>query len=155
MWGVYEDLTPRGHEMAELLLKEGLFHKPKTPGEKPYLLGSRCRACGYTCFPEKKICIKCLRDDTMEGIKLGQHATLETYAVMRVDTPDFPAPYIIGYVRTEEGALVFTPITGCEPTDDALQIGEEMELVIEEIKEDGQGNTLIGWKYRPVRRKAS
>ena len=94
--------------MAELLIKEGLFHSPETPGEKPYLLGSRCRSCGYTCFPEKKICIKCLRDDTMEGIKLGQHATLETYAVMRVGTPDFPPPYIIGYIRTKEMYVLLT-----------------------------------------------
>jgi uncharacterized OB-fold protein len=144
-----------GHEMAEFLMKEGFFHTPEKPGEKPYLLGSRCGECGYVCFPKMEVCVKCLRDDTMEGIKLGERATLETYTVMRVGTPDFPPPYIIGYVRTKEGVLVFTPITGCEATDDALQIGEEMELVIEKIKEDEKGNLLIGWKYKPVKRKDS
>jgi uncharacterized OB-fold protein len=89
----------------------------------------------------------------MEQIKLGHRGTLETFAVMQVGPPDFPPPYIIGYIRTKEGALVFTPITGCEAADDALQIGEEMELVIEKIKEDGEGNSLLGWKYKPARKK--
>jgi len=89
----------------------------------------------------------------MNEIKLGPYATLETYAVLQVGLPDFPAPYIVGNVRTREGALVFTPITGCEITDDALEMGEEMELVIEKIKEDEQGNNIIGWKFRPTGRK--
>ncbi len=72
---------------------------------------------------------------------------------MQVGPPDLPPPYVIGYVRTKEGTVIFTPITGCEPKDDALKIGEEMELVIEKIKEDGQGNNLIGWEYKPTGRK--
>jgi len=27
--------------------------------------------------------------------------------------------------------------------------GEEMELVVDTIKEDDKGNELIGWKFRP------
>ena len=89
----------------------------------------------------------------MEEIKLGPYATLENFAVMRVGPPDFPAPYIVGYVRMKEGILIFTPITGCEARDDALELGEEMELTIEKIKVDEQGNNLIAWKFRPTRRK--
>ncbi|MEW6667601.1 MAG: OB-fold domain-containing protein [Thermodesulfobacteriota bacterium] len=139
--------------MAEVPLREGWFYNPKTPGEKAYLVGSRCRLCGYTSFPEKKVCIQCLRDDTMERMKLGAYGNLETYAVMRVGTVEFSAPYMVGYVRTKEGASVFTPITGCVATDGALEIGEEMELVIEKVKVDGRGNDVIGWKYRPTQVK--
>ena len=89
----------------------------------------------------------------MGEIKLGPYATLENFAVMQVGPPEFPTPYIIGYVRMKEGALIFTPITGCEARDDALDLGEEMELTIEKIKEDDQGNNLIGWKFRPTTRK--
>jgi hypothetical protein len=47
--------------------------------------------------------------------------------------------------------LVFTLITGCEARDDALEIGQEMELIIDKIKKDRQGNNLVGWKFRPRR----
>ncbi len=140
-------------KVADLPIKEGLFHVPQSPDDKPYLIGSRCRVCGYSSFPKKEVCIKCRRDDSIEEVKLGPHGTLETFAVMQVGPPDFPAPYMMGYVRTDEGALIFTLITGCEARDDALELGEEMELTIEKIKEDRQGNSLIGWKFRPIRKR--
>jgi uncharacterized OB-fold protein len=136
--------------MADLPLKAGVFVQPKSENEKPYLLGSRCRTCGYTSFPIKEICIVCRKEGTMEYIPLGSYGRLETFAVMQVGPPGFKVPYIIGYVKTREGALVFAPITGCEAKDEALKIGEEMELVIEKVKEDGKGNNLIGWKYKPT-----
>lgn len=136
--------------MADLPLKEGTFVQPGKSGEKPYLIGSRCRVCGYTCFPKKEVCVVCRDDTTMDEIALGQYGTLETYAVMQVGPPGFQVPYAIGYIKTREGAVVFSPLTGCEAKDDALDLGEEMELVIEKVKEDGKGNHLIGWKYRPA-----
>ncbi len=140
--------------MVDLPVKEGLFHIPESPDDKPYLIGSKCRVCGYTSFPKKEVCVKCRRNDTVEETRFGPYATLENFAVMQVGSPYFPTPYIIGYVRMKEGALIFTPITGCEARDDALELGEEMELTIEKIREDGQGNNLIGWKFKPTRRKA-
>ena len=137
--------------MTDVPLKEGLYHTPESPDDKPYLIGSRCRVCGYTSFPEKMVCVRCLRDDTMAEIKLGQRASLETFAIMRVGPPDFPPPYAIGYVRTAEGVRVFTLLTGFEMRDDALRLGEEMELVIEKVKQNAQGDNVIGWKFRPAR----
>jgi len=87
----------------------------------------------------------------MKEIKLGPYGVLETFTMMQVGASDFPPPYLMGYVRTREGALVFTLITGCEVRDDALEIGQEMELIIDKIKKDRQGNNLVGWKFRPRR----
>ena len=137
--------------MAEIPLKPGLFVQPKSEGERPHLVGSRCRVCGYTCFPKKEVCIVCRKDGTMEEAGIGSEGTLDTFAVMQVGPPGFRVPYAIGYIRTREGAVVFAPITGVEPRDDALTIGEPMELVIEKVKEDEKGNSLVGWKYRPSR----
>ena len=136
--------------MVDLSLNESLLHIPDSRDDKPYLIGSRCRVCGYVCFPKKLVCVRCRRDNTMNEIKLGPYGTLENYAVMQVGTPDFPPPYIMGYVRTREDALVFTLITGCEARDGVLTIGEEMELVVEKIREDRSGNNLLGWKFKPI-----
>lgn len=141
--------------MVDFFLKEGVIQTPKSLGERAYLVGSKCRICGYVCFPKKEVCIRCRRDDVMEEIKLSNHGTLENFAVMQIGPSDFPLPYIIGYVKTKEGVLIFTQITGCEAKDEALQIGEEMEMVIEMIKTDDYGNNLIGWKFKPIRQKLS
>ncbi len=86
----------------------------------------------------------------MTETRLGPRGTLETFAVMQTGTLDFPPPYIIGYVRTDQGAVVYTLITGCPPTDEALEIGQEMELVIEKMKTSREGHDLLGWKFRPL-----
>ena len=136
--------------MSKRSIKSNLFHVPEQAGDEPYLVGSRCTVCGYTSFPAKQVCLNCVRDETMVRVKLGPKATLETFAVMRTGTPDFAPPYIVGYVKTEQGARVYTLVTGCPPDDDALEIGQAMELVFEAIKKDDQGNDLIGWKFRPL-----
>ena len=59
----YPNVLAERRKMADLPLKAGMFVQPANRDEKPYLIGSRCRACGYTCFPRKEVCVVC-RDDT-------------------------------------------------------------------------------------------
>ena len=86
----------------------------------------------------------------MAEARIGQRASLESFAVARQAPPGFTAPYIQALVRLAEGPVVFTMVTGCEPQDDGLAIGQEMELVIEPIRQDEHGNTVLAWKYRPA-----
>jgi len=138
--------------MADIPHGKELFHIPQSPAEKPYLCGSRCKVCGYTCFPRKTVCVKCRRDDTMADLQLGPNGILQNFTVMQVGPPDFPPPYIMGYIQLDEGPVVFSTIAGCEAKDDALELGQPMELVIEPIKQDRDGNKVLGWKFRPIRR---
>jgi uncharacterized OB-fold protein len=122
-------------------------------GKKPYLLGSECKICGYVSFPEKSVCVKCRREDTMKKFEIGKYGNLENFAVMRVGTSDYPAPYVIGYIRSKEGAIIFSQIINCEPKDDSLKIGQEMELVIEKLGDDEEGKEMFCYKYKPIREK--
>ena len=138
-------------EINQLPIKEGLFHIPETSGDQPYLIGSKCRICGYVSFPKREACVKCRALGTTEEIKLEMYGTLQTFTVMQVGPPDFPPPYLMGYVKLDEGPVVFTLLTGCEVRDDALHIGQKMELVIDKVKQDNQGNEIIGWKFKPAK----
>lgn len=139
--------------MSDIPVVHDSFEIKGSPDNKAYLIGARCTICGYVSFPKKVVCVRCRRDDTMERVRLGPYGTLDTFTVMQVAPPGFIAPYMIGYVRLREGPIVFSLLTGCETKDDALKIGEEMELVIEKINEDGKGNNIIGWKFKPIRRE--
>ena len=59
-------------------------------------------------------------------------------------------PVIMGYIDLPEGVRVFAMITGAEPSRDALEVGQEMELVFEEIRTDSDGNRVSAFKFRPV-----
>lgn len=137
----------------DLPIKEGLFHTPESKNDKPYLIGAKCSLCGYVCFPKKDVCVRCCKNGTMETAKFGPYAKLDSFAVMQVAPPGFVAPYIQGYVVLDDGPKIFTLISGCEPEDNVLQLGEKMELVIEKITVDDKGNNLIGWIFRPFHKR--
>jgi uncharacterized protein len=143
----------KGFFTMDIPIKEGLFSWPLSSDQEPYLIGSKCTICGYCCFPKKSVCAKCVRDDCMEDVKFGPYAILDTYAVMRVAPPGFVPPYVQGYVILENGPKIFSLITGCETNDHALPLGQKMELVLEKIRQDEEGNNLIGWKFKPVEGK--
>jgi uncharacterized OB-fold protein len=86
----------------------------------------------------------------MEETKLNSRGKIDTFSVLHVSAPDFEAPYILAYVILPEGVRLLSLITGCEPSEDSLEIGSEVELVIEKIREDEQGNEVRGYKFQPV-----
>ena len=131
-------------------IKEGLFYQPSSPGEKPHLIGSKCSACGYVSFPKRLVCPMCLKQGTMNEVALSTRGKINTFSISRVAPVGFEAPYIQAYVDLPEGPRIFSLITGCEPSEDALEIGTEVELVIDKICEDEEGNELIGYKFRPA-----
>ena len=128
----------------------GLMHEGISPEDKSYLIGSRCSHCGRTFFPKRLVCWVCMRDDTMEETPLSTRGKIDTFTVVHVAPIGFKAPYIQGFVDLPEGPRIFTLITGCEPSEGAIEEGAEVELVIDKISEDEKGNDLIGYKFRLV-----
>jgi len=133
-----------------VIYQESKCYRFRSPDGEPYLIGSKCRCCGYVAFPPRVICPDCVIKGSMEEIDLGSTAKIDTFSVLYVGTLDFPAPYILAYVVVPEGARVLSLITGCEPSEEALEIGTPVELVIEKIRTDKQGNEVRGYKFRPL-----
>jgi uncharacterized OB-fold protein len=127
-----------------------IIHEAASPSDKSYLIGSRCRVCGRTFFPKQSVCRICMVDDTMEETALSTKGKIDTFTVVHVAPMGFKAPYIQAFVDLPEGPRIFSLITGCEPSEDALKTGVEVEVVIDKITEDEKGNDLIGYKFRPI-----
>lgn len=85
----------------------------------------------------------------MTELPLSTKGLVNTFTISRVAPMGFKAPYIQAYVDLPEGPRIFSLITGCEPSEEAIQIGSEVELVLETICQDEDGNHLIGYKFRP------
>ena len=128
----------------------GIIHEATSSDDQSYLIGSKCTACGRTFFPKQSVCRVCMRNDTMEETALSTRGKIDTFTVVHVAPKGFKAPYIQAFVDLPEGPRIFSLITGCEPSENALKTGTEVELVIDKITEDEKGNDLIGYKFRPV-----
>ncbi len=144
--------TKEGERMIPIT--DGLYTMPQSPGEKPQLIGSRCLSCGEIYFPrkEKGLCVHC-QQKNMEEVKLSRHGKIASFTVvMQPPAGGFyrgPVPYAYGYVDLPEGVRVETLFAG---DLDALETDMDVELVVEKLYEDDEGNECATYKFKPVQK---
>lgn len=138
-------------EKKTKIIDESFFVKESLNTDKPVLAGSRCKSCGKIFFPKQKICSNCFKSE-MQEIPLSRTGKLYTYTIARYAPPGFKTPYAIGYVDLPEGVRVFSQLTECEPFEEKLKMGMDVEMVMGEISMDEEGVTKIGYKFKPLKR---
>ena len=138
----------KGKEQSVAL--KGYLHVGTSDADPSYLIGSKCKICGFVTFPKRPVCPLCLKEKSMEEVPLGTRGVIHAFCVTRVTSPGFSAPSIHAWVDLEHGPRVFAVITGCETSEDALKVGQEVELIVEKLFADEQGNDVLGYKFKPV-----
>lgn len=135
----------------QIPVAEGLFYLPRSPEEKPYLIGSKCTLCGYITFPKIPVCPRCAKKDTMGEIPLSGKGKVESFTIVWSPLPGFKAPSVQSYIKLNEGITIWSLMTDCEPSEGALEIGMDVELVIGKVREDAEGNEIISYQFKPVK----
>lgn len=131
-------------------IDEGLFGL--TSDDEPYLIGSKCRSCGEAFFPKRRFCRRCTKEE-MEEVAFGCGGKLYSFTTVRVK-PGWcitPVPFMAGVVELPEGERIRTQLVDCDQS--SLEIGMDMELTIGVVGTNESGSEVLGWKYRPLRRK--
>jgi benzoylsuccinyl-CoA thiolase BbsA subunit len=90
-----------------------------------------------------------------EKFPMSRKGTLHTFARSHMGPSGLPTPYTIGFIELPEGIKLFSLLTQCDPWDKVLSVGMAMEMVIETIREDEEGNGIVGYKFRPSGEKSS
>ena len=138
--------TP-GSSRRPVSINEKLFKLP-SPEEESRLTGVKCRSCGELFFPRRTKCIKCFAEE-MEEEPLGRRGKVYSYTIVHHATPGYkgPIPYAVGAVELPGGIVILSPLTQCQL--DQLKIGMDVELVLEKLYEDENGNEVISYKFKP------
>lgn len=137
--------------MARVPIAEGIF---SGPSDEPRLIGSRCGACGIVTFPCQDSCPRCA------SAEMGEHPLARRGRLWAWTTQEFPppsppytgptgdafVPYGVGYVELGDEVRVEARLTETH----GLRIGMEMELVLVPIREDGDGNEVVSFAFRPA-----
>ncbi len=89
-----------------------------------------CTACGRTHWYPRAICPHCHSDKT-EWRPASGKGEVYSYSIMR----HAPEPYVIAYVRLDEGATMMTNIVDCD--FDKVRIGTKVKLVFKPTENDG------------------
>ena len=133
---------------------EGWF----TVDDEPALLGSRCTSCGTYAFPRQTFFCPnpaCTGRELVD-VELSRRGTLWSYTnnCYQPPAPYVPVtdpfePFAIAAVElTEEQIVVLGQVVAGVGVDD-LTIGTEMELVLDPLFTDDEGDHVV-WKWRPV-----
>ena len=128
-------------------LREGVFRIPTGPGEKPALIASRCPRCGEHFFPKRAICLACGQVGLEEAYLTGP-GKIWTFTVARMTPPGslIEAPYVVAQVELPEKVIVTSVLSDCDV--DSVRVDMPVELVLEKVKQDEEGNDVVAFKFR-------
>jgi uncharacterized protein len=121
---------------------------------EPYLVGTRCTACGAMYLGDRIACSKCAARGPFEEVALSRTGTLWVYSIVHQSFPGVPVPYVVGVVDLPEGVSVRCNIIDVEPKPDAIRFGMPLEMTTGVSQQDKQGNDVIAFYFRPAQRAA-
>jgi len=141
----------RKSEKKRISVEEGLFTLPESTAENAQLIGSKCKFCGSVFFPKRLICGSCFKEG-METILLSNRGKITTWTVIWMSPPGFKGqvPYVLGEVGLPENVTIRTHFTGVDPNKPAIKLGDEVEMVIEKIYENEEGNQIVSYMFKPA-----
>jgi uncharacterized OB-fold protein len=89
----------------------------------------------------------------LQEAELAREGEIVTYTVVRQGPANWkgPMPYIIVQVKLDDGPKVETQLA--ESADTQIIIGSKVELILDKLKEDQEGNEIMVHKFRLKERR--
>ncbi|MHB1519349.1 MAG: Zn-ribbon domain-containing OB-fold protein [Acidimicrobiales bacterium] len=135
---------------------EGWFTVDEDP---PALLGSRCTDCGTVSFPKETVFCRnpVCQSTRFAETRLSRTGTIWSYTDARYQPPapyvaaDPYTPFAIAAVALDNEQMVVMGQVVSGVGVEELHLGDEVELVVDTLFEDGEHEYLV-WKWRPTGR---
>ena len=118
------------------------------------LVGSRCLSCNSYYFPKTLTCKNpYCKEKNVDNVLLSRHGKLYSYTIQEY-TPPPPfkmeplVPFAVGLVELPEKIRVMGMLAGIKFED--IRIGMDVELTIEKLYENQNGEEVVTYKFKPV-----
>jgi uncharacterized OB-fold protein len=119
------------------------------------LMGSRCKDCGATFVPVRKLCTKC-NSVNMEWTEMSGKGKIVAFTSITVGTPFFVEkgygrnkPYCFSVIKLDEGPMVSGQLIGVdESKPDTINIGMPVKATF--IETEIRGETRVDLGFQPL-----
>ena len=119
-------------------------------GEKPHLMGLRCRTCGATYLKSGRVaCAKCGEARHFEDVELSDRGTLWVYSIVHQSAPGIPVPYVAAIVDLPEKVSVRCTLVDVAPDPSKLPFGMPVKMITKKVRTDKEGRDVIAFFFRP------
>jgi uncharacterized protein len=120
-------------------------------GDKPHLMGLRCKNCGATYIKSGRVaCAKCGEAQHFDDVKLSDRGTLWVYSIVHQSAPGIPVPYVAAIVDLPEKVSVRCTIVDVEPDPAKLPFGMPVRMVTKKVRTDKEGRDVIAFFFKPA-----
>ena len=141
-------------EKKQVPLVEGWF---TMKAGQAHLIGNQCQTCGDYFFPTVYACRnpRCMSKDLKE-VLLSRAGKLWSFTTgYYLPPPPYRpkgtfTPYGLAVVELPREKVMVLGQVASDVDSGRLKVGMEMEMVLEVLQEDPEGNEVIAWKWRPL-----
>ena len=116
--------------------------------DEDYLFGSRCKNCSTMYAGSRRYCGNCSSDGPFDEVRFSGNGEVHVWSIIHQATPYVKAPYAVGVIDLDEGLRVLGRIDIDDPHN--VTVGGDVELVIQKISVDDDGNDIVTWMFKPV-----
>lgn len=119
-------------------------------GDKPHLLGIKCRTCGATYIKSGRIaCAKCGTARSFDEIALSDRGTVWVYSIVHQSAPGIPTPYVAAIVDLPDKVAVRCNIIDVEPDPAKIPFGMPVRMITKKVRTDKEGRDVIAFFFVP------
>lgn len=119
------------------------------------LMGSKCKECGETYVPARKLCKDCMSTN-MEWVEMSGKGELAAFTSITVGTPYFVEkgydrknPYCFSVIKLDEGPMISAQLVGVDESNpDTIDIG--MPLKVTFLETEMKGETRVDLGFEPA-----
>lgn len=120
-------------------------------GEKPYLAGSRCEACGHTFVGQRDICAKCTARNRMRPVRLAETGKVYVSTIVYRSFPGVDTPFVDVIVDLDDGAHLKGTLVGVEPAPDRIPPDLPVRVAYREVSPPNRpGERYLTYVFEPV-----
>ena len=120
-------------------------------GERPHLMGLRCKGCGATYLKSGRVaCAKCGAVRNFEDVQLSRQGTLWVYSIVHQSAPGIPVPYVSAIVDLPEKVSVRCTLIDVEPDPAKLAFGMPVTMITKKVRTDKEGRDVIAFFFTPA-----
>ncbi len=121
---------------------------------KPHLVATKCGGCGALFLDLKRLaCSKCGASGNFSQVPLSDKGKVYVFSVIHQSFPGIKTPYVTAIVDLPEGISVKSNLIDVDPEE--LQknpqqaFGMAVDLVVNPVAKDRQGNEVMAFQFRP------
>ena len=115
-----------------------------------HLKGTLCRVCDRKYFPARKNCPTCLKEDTIESVRLSDYGTLYSFVNCGIAPPGYALPHVQCYIDLDDGGPRIFSLISDYGDAKRLTVGMRMVLSVGLHQKDSDGTVVAEYSFKPI-----